>query len=224
MKHTQLFTKTRANIFRKIHDCSESSGIKFNELKKSLNLESNDLSYHLSILVDSSFVKKDKISDSTFYALSDSGKTIYPYLPIITDEQKPVFVVCCVALVDNGIIYFRKKPREPEKNSLILFGGKVLSGNLIEDSLKKYVSEQASCDIKNLKLRCVNEFMKQGDNNSEFHNVVYFYTATPVGELSENVIKKKLSELDNLDLFWDNKFFIEEMLDNENPLVTKIVL
>ena len=224
MKHTQLFTKSRASIFRKIHDCSDGSGIKFNELKKSLNIESNDLSYHLSILLNSSFIEKKQVGDSTYYALSNSGKTIFPYLPIITNEQKPIFVVCCVALIDNEEIYFRRKPREPEKGSLILFGGKILSGKSIEDSLKNYVREQAGCDVKNLKLRCVNEFMREVDSDSEFHNIVYFFTAKPVGQILPNTIKRNISYIKDNELFWDNKFFIKKMIDNEIPLVTKIVL
>ena len=208
----EIFTTPRKLIFKEIHN---NSKIKFNELKQNLNLESNDLSYHLSILKKNNLIT----NNNTFYELTNNGKTLYPYLPILTEEQKPIFVVCCAALIKNDTIYFQKKPREPEKGSLIMFGGKVLEHTTIEQTLINYIKEQAKTTPINLKLRCVNEFIKE-----DFHNIVYFYTAEPETEPKENLIKRNITELKDEELFWDNKFFLKEMLNNEEPKVTQINL
>ncbi len=227
MDERSLFSGLRTMLFREIQN-SHPKGIKFNSLKKSLNLESNDIAYHLKILLKSGLIEKTESKDGSFYKLSHKGKIVYPYIPIITNEQKPVFVIACGALINSDTIYFQEKPREPEKGSLILFGGKVLSGKSIEETVINYIKEQANCDIKELKLKCVNEFMKKdARSNFEFHNIVYFYTAVPVSKpynKTNKIIEKKISELKDDELFWDNKFFIREMLNNKEPKVTKTIL
>lgn len=218
MDYGDLFSGIRKNIFTLLHDSSVP--LKFNQLKNNLKLRSNELSYHIKILLDSGLIERAQDSDNVYYSLSKSGKVIYPYLPIMLNEQKPIFVVACVALIKDDIIYFQRKPREPEKGSLIFFGGKVLSGKSIEETLVQYVKEQANCGLKDLKLRCVNEFMKK-DSDYDFHNIVYFYTATPSENPDSSLICKKLSKLNYNELFWDNKFFIKENLNNEYPKITK---
>ncbi len=219
MDYGDIFSDIRRDIFRVLHDSEEL--LRFNDLKNKTGLRSNELAYHVKVLLDTGLIMRLQEGDNVMYSLSKGGKAIYPYLPIMLDEQRPVFVVACAALIDGDHIYFQKKPREPEKGSLIFFGGKVLSGKSIESSLREYITEQAGCDIEDLRLRCVNEFMK--DDDYRFHNIVYFHTARPIGDMRDGLVKKRLSRLDHDELFWDNRFFIEKNLDNEYPKVTKTV-
>lgn len=206
-----LQNDVRKKIFMSIHD---NDSVKFNELKGFVEIESNDLSYHLKKLVDSGLVNKNEFD----YSLSLIGKEIVPYLSIITENASPLLVVTSVALIQGDKLFLQAKPREPEKGKLIFFGGKVMSDVLIEDAARAHVLKQAGCQVKNLKLRCVNEFMKQ----NVFHGVVYFFTAEPVGEVVG--VTRELSNLDYDELLWDNKFFAEKMLDSETVQVVKTIL
>ncbi len=212
MDENHVFKGVRKKIFKQIQSAGK---INFNKLKDTLGLRSNELSYHLNVLVENGVITKGEE-----YVLSESAKLSYPYLSIITGDERPIFVVCSAALIRDGKIFLQKKPREPEKGKLILFGGKVLEGVSIDESLEAYVQKQAGCSLKNIRLRCVNEFMKKSEDGV-FHNVVFFHTAEPVGDMHQDVIERDLESIDDEELFGDNKFLVKEMIWKEKPEVTK---
>ncbi len=188
----------RLKIIRVIHE-----GIsQFNKINAELSIRSNDLSYHLKLLRDNNMIVKL----GTSYSLTKTCKNIYPYLPIFANEEIPVFVVTSVALIDGDTVYLQKKPREPDKDKLMLFGTKILPSLTIEESAKKTTEDQSGVTISNLKLKCINEYIKDGN-----HWVVYFFTANP--DKKPNTISAKLSKIDSVDLFGENKFFLKNMLN-----------
>lgn len=69
----------RLNILKEI----EKKPLKFNEIKNSLNMKSNELSYHLKILKNSKLI----ILKNNNYSLTTKGKNIFPYLPIIFEKK-----------------------------------------------------------------------------------------------------------------------------------------
>lgn len=207
-KESEIFKGIRKDIFRRIQSYES---ISFNRLKNELGMKSNELSYHLRSLHDSGMIEKNE-----GYSLTEKAKLSYPYLPVSTGEERPTFAVCAVALLDGDKILLQKKPREPEKGSLILFGGKILQGISIEESVMRYAREQAGCHVSDVKLRCVNEFMRKKEDGT-FHDIVFFHTAIPEGEVKDSVITMRLDELDDKNLFGDNAFLIKEMLKNEEP-------
>ncbi|MFP4656633.1 MAG: helix-turn-helix domain-containing protein [Candidatus Woesearchaeota archaeon] len=209
---SEIFKGIRKDIFKEIQSHGK---ISFNRLKDKLGLRGNELSYHIRLLLESGMITRDD-----GYSLTEKGKLSYPLLPVNTGEEKPIFVVCAVALLKDDMILLQKKPREPEKDSLILFGGKILEGTSIDESVKIYVKEQAGCDISDIRLRCVNEFMRKGEGGV-FHDVVFFYTATPISDMKESLIRAKLDELDDEKLFGDNRFLIRKMLWNKEPRFTR---
>jgi len=178
----------------------EKKALKFNELKNIFSIKSNELSYHIKQLKDSNLI--EKIEDK--YYLSKKAKEIYPYLPILFENQIPVFVVTSVALISGKYIYLQKKPREPDKGKLTFYGSKAIPKIPIEESAKKHVLEQAKTTIKNIKLQCVNEYLE-----NEKHWIVYFFTATPIKRpLGE---KYQLKDISKLDLYADNKFLLSQI-------------
>ncbi len=223
-----LQNKTRKEIFRTIHDANHdvNTSIKFNDIKNSLGLRSNDLAYHINILLEAKLITKIESIETTVYELSQQGKTLYPYLSIISEHEEPLLVISSVALLDvtQQKIYLQKKPREPDKGKLFFFGSKVLANTLIEIAAVEHVREQAGCEIDNLTLRCINEFMKKDGETIIFHGVIYFFTATPITKPTKSVIEKDLRTFNSNELSWDNKLFYDSMLHNETVQVIKTIL
>jgi len=215
-----LLRGIRLDIFRQIHDGKK----RFNALKNSLNIEGNELSYHLKILLSNGLIerKSGKGNCEIEYSLSEKGKEIYPYLSILASEQKPLLVITSVAVIKGKMLLLHKKPREPEKGKLIFFGGKADAGLKLEESAKKQVKEQSGLNIYSLKLRCINEFVQYDKNNTIKHNwVVYFYTALAKGKPKKGVIAKDIKEVSSLDLYGDNIFFLKKMLKTKYVRVAR---
>ncbi|MFW6230973.1 MAG: helix-turn-helix domain-containing protein [Nanoarchaeota archaeon] len=212
----------RRKIFTSLHD--NASPTTFNRICEKVEVRSNDLAYHIKMLLSSGLITKAGSGDSPTYLLSEEGKTIYPYISLIADNFDPLLVIVSIALVDKSTIYVQKKPREPEKGKLIFLGGKVKRGTLIEDAAKAHAEEQAGCDVKDLRLRCINEFMKKDDERLTFHGLIYFFTARPVSTPGDDLIPKKIGSLKPDELLWDNNFFVAEMLENETPIITRTIL
>lgn len=219
MKSSKILEGTRLNVFRLIN---KGYG-KFSDLQKLTDTKSNELSYHLKALVDSGLVEKEAEGDIVSYSLSEKGKQIYPYLKIITEEEIPVVVITAVACVKDGKVMMFEKKDEPHKGTLILVGGKARVENTIEESAVKKCKEQVGLKVKDLKLRCINEFIEKEGKEMKHHWLVYFYTATAENE-PESVIWVDLDKLKEYDLFGDNYFFLGEMIHNKEVKITKTTL
>ncbi len=192
----------------------------FNTLKTLLNLESNRLSYHLRILRSHDIIRKNDVTSS--YELTQKGKILFPYLPIITQEQRPALVVCSIAVLDGEYIYLRRKPREPHKGKLCLLGEKVLDDQTIEETAKAVLQKTGFESYTDLRLRCINECIKTDEDNKSilFHDVVYFFTAQAHHQDTTQLLRMKRSTLEKDDLFWDNWFLITQMLNTAHVQVT----
>jgi len=220
--NNRLFTGIRLKLFRLIHNGTK----KFNVLKSKLNKESNEISYHLNILLKSGLIEKKIKNSGIEYVLSENGKVMYPYLSILAREQNPLFVVTSVLVMSKNKdkAYLQKKPREPDKGKLIFFGGKANPDFSIENSARKQVKAQSGLDIHDLKLRCVNEFIVRQSDSTIVHNwVVYFYTALTSGKPKKNVVSVKMKELETLELYGENSFFAKKIMNSKKARITKTV-
>ena len=207
-----IFQGVRLEVFKTI----QTGVSQFNRIKEILSLQSNELSYHLKKLREQNLIEKHEDG----YRLTQEGINIYPYLSIFTHEKKPVFTVTSVALLDGENIYLQKKPREPDRGSLIFFGSKAIANLTVEESAVYFVKQQAKCDVENLKLKSINEYIKRNEEGEIIHHwVVYFYTANPVGK--PKGIKKKLKDVDKMNLYGENKHFIKNSLNNRTVKATK---
>ena len=54
--------------------------------------------------------------------------------------------------------------------------------------------------------------------------IVYFYTAKPVGKPNSDVVVIPLSKAKKMELFGDNNYFLEKMLDNKTVKITKTII
>jgi len=213
----KTLTGKRIKIFESIH---YGTG-KFNDLKKTLSIEGNELSYHLKILKNAGLIEKSGEN----YVLTTHGKYLHPYIPLIVDDKKPVIIITGVALIKDGKIYLVKKPREPDKGKLIILGGRAEYNMSIDESAIKLAEEDTGLKIIDLKLRCINEYIKKdSEGNIKNHWIVYFYTAKPVGKPNSDVVVIPLSKAKKMELFGDNNYFLEKMLDNKTVKITKTII
>jgi ADP-ribose pyrophosphatase YjhB (NUDIX family) len=194
----------------------QEAPLAFNDLKKKLKIESNRLSYHIKILKKENLIE---ISEKK-YSLTKKAEHIIPLISIIARREKPVISVVAVGLIDSDHIFLQKKPRAPDKNKLIFFGGKCKHNLSLEDSAKKYIFEQAKVEIKNLKLKAINEYLTKDKESIIDHWIVFFYTAVPIQNPKH--IKKKITLLKPEELYGDN-FELLQTISEKTPKVRKIV-
>ncbi len=204
-------------IRKQVLDLINQGKCKFNDLKKEVKIDSNKLAYHLKKLINSGFI----VLQNGKYVLSEECNNIFPYRKIITQKQMPVMPVTSVAIIKNGKVLLQKKPNEPNRGCLILFGGTVKFTDTISDSAINEVFNQAGVHIKNLKLRAISESLVLKNKLIKQHWVVNFYTATS-DEKPRNGKWYSLKKLPR-GLFLDNKFFLTKARHNKYPKLYRLI-
>lgn len=190
---------------------------KFNDLKKEVKIDSNKLAYHLKKLINSGFIALENGK----YVLTEECSNVFPYRKIITHKQIPVMPVTSVAIIKNGKVLLQEKPNQPNRGSLILFGGTVKFKDSISDSAVKEVFNQAGVHIQNLKLRAISESLVVKNKLIKQHWIVNFYTAT-TDQTPKNGRWYSLKKLPR-SLFLDNKFFLTTARYNKYPQLYRLI-
>lgn len=206
MKKQNIFSsKIRVKILREL----ERSPKKFVNLKKSLNLESNLLSYNLKILNKEKFINKKEY----IFSLTDKGKYIMPYVRKFNDASQ-IPIPCVATIVTEGDkVLIRKKIKEPTKGRGIFIGGKIEIGEDIFEACRRHVIEKTEVNIKNLKLRCINNFISRKKEEIA-HFVVFFVTANvKKGEIPKRALWKNIKNIREK-MYPDNKYVLKNFLNS----------
>lgn len=204
-------------IRRQIIDLINIGKRKFNEIKKEVKIDSNKLSYHLKKLANSGLI----VTNVGKYELSEECGNLFPYRKVITQKQMPVMPVTAVAIIKDGKVLLQKKPNEPNRGSLILFGGTVKFSDSIIDSAAREVINQAGVRIKNIKLKAISESLVVKGKEIKQHWLVYVYTAT-TNDTPTNGEWYSLKKLPR-NLFLDNKFFLAKAIYNKKTKLYRII-
>ncbi len=201
---------------KQIIDLINKGNGKFNDIRKEIKIDSNKLTYHLKKLVACGFI----ILENERYNLSSECKNTFPYRKIVTLKQMPVMPVTAVAIIQKGKVLLQVKPNEPNRGTLILFGGTVKFGDSIESSARNEVLKQAGVKLDHIKLRAISESMVTIGKSIKQHWIVNLYTATT----SQTPSNGKWYSLNKLpkNLFLDNKFFLERAIYNDRPKLYRI--
>jgi ADP-ribose pyrophosphatase YjhB (NUDIX family) len=214
-----VLTSQRIQVFQTIN---KGYG-KFNDIKNICNIKSNELSYHLKVLLDNDLITKERSGEVISYSLSKRGKQIYPYVSTLLQDEIPVVVVCALIALKGDKVLLIRKENEPEKDSLILPGAKADKEFDLDENMLKIAKDRFKIEVKNLNLKHINEFVVKDEGKMLHHWVVHFYMADLVSYPDSAVIVKK-SEIGRYDFFGDNSFILDSVFKSKGLKVTKTVI
>ena len=189
---------------RKILSLIEGGIFTFTEIKKSLRIESNQLSYHLNNLVKNKILRKNKKG----YNLTSQGKTIMPYLRYSQEFDLLPMVSVGVFIIKKNKVLLLKRKWEPFKDYYLGVSGKLKRYEDIFDAARKRVKECVGLNIKRLKLICINNFVSQ-----HHHFVMFFFQATTNESLEQGewFSLNKLGE----NVFPETKYVLKNFLNSK---------
>jgi ADP-ribose pyrophosphatase YjhB (NUDIX family) len=121
-----------------------NTNLKFNEIKKSLNIRSNKLAYHIKQLI-----KKDiLIKNQEEYSLSETAENLIPYL----SNKKAVLPVILVHIGNNKECFLYKRKKRPFKDQISLPGGRPVLGESISKATERIMKEKfnINCILKKI--------------------------------------------------------------------------
>jgi len=197
-----LNKKERSEIFRLF---LEHNKLKFNEieksLKKSLKIQSNMVSYHLtSMIKDGLLIKKGE-----YYLLTEHAEK---YIPLFSDifgmDVSPLPIIL-VAVVHKDNILLVKRNKRPYKNYWSMIGGKLLLHEDIKDAAIRLVKEKTGLDSKFSSLNNIMHERVEGSGIVKHSFILLFvkvsvnnigFKETRAGELKWFNIKKLNKQLE----------------------------
>ena len=163
-----LTKKQRERIF---HLFLENYKLKFNEIEKKMNIQSNELSYHLGQMVKEGMLEKSNKS----YSLTKQAEG---YLPLFSNIRKrtlnPVAVVL-TAVIKNSKILLIKRKRRPYKDYWCMIGGKIFMDETIKDATIRLIKEKSSITGKYVSLNAV-VHERITDGGSPKNSFMLFFT------------------------------------------------
>ena len=199
-----LRDKTREELFFIIN-----RGIgKFNDLKRKLNLQSNELTYHIKKLISANLIEK---TNSKYY-LTEQGKNIFPFRKSVTQKEMPAMAVVAVIILDKDQVFMRIKDNEPWKGTIGFLGGTIRHGEDIFKAAERKAMEECNATLSNLRLRGISDTKLYGKKEIKQHWLVYIFTAK-----SKNPKNGKWYSLKKLpnNLFIDNKYFLTHVIKSK---------
>jgi ADP-ribose pyrophosphatase YjhB (NUDIX family)/predicted transcriptional regulator len=189
-----------------------SDELKFNELSKKLNTRSNELSYHLKLLLDIGYVEKNSSGE---YRLTDKGKVLVPYLKIFQREEMPPTIFCAPVVINKNKILFIKRPKEPYKGFLEFPGGKIRKGETLIQAAVRELKEETNVIAENGRIICLADIL-----TSKNHHFVGVYVQMDfVKDLGKD-------GAENQERIWIDKSKItstERLLDDNKLVVSRFL-
>ncbi len=217
MKKLTLFSDSKRI---EILNFLEKKPRKFVELKKLLGIESNLLAYNLNILIKENLIEKK----DNYFSLTGGTKCIMPYIHKSNDASQ--FPLPCVAVIirkkekGEDKILIRTKTTEPGIGRKIFVGGKINLGEDLFEACKRHVKEKVDIEVKDFKLICINNYVFK-EQNTLSHFLVFFITTKPKTNKKPKDSKYYSKRGINGKLFPDNRFILENMLNNRKVKVIK---
>lgn len=156
-------------IKRKILSLVEGGMSTFTEVKKVMRIESNQLSYHLNILVKDSLLSKTKEG----YILTQKGKTFMPYLRYSYEHDLLPMTSVGVFITKGNKVLLLKRKWEPFKDYYLGISGKLKRYENVFGAAEKRVMELIGIKMNKLELFCINNFVSKSH-----HFVMFFFRAT----------------------------------------------
>lgn len=149
--------------------------LKFNEIEKLLHTKSNKLSYHLKKLENRGILNKEE----NFYKLSETAESVIPHLT----EKQSILPVILITIKKGNKIFLYKRNKRPYKDLLSLPGGRILSGETIQQATKRLMKEKfkINCNFKKINSISLEQVKKNGKISYSF--LLILVTATTKNEI-----------------------------------------
>jgi len=157
--------------------------LKFNEIEKLLHTKSNKLSYHLKKLENKGVLNKEE----DFYRLSETSESVIPYLT----EKQSILPVILIAIKKANKFFLYKRNKRPYKDLLSLPGGRILSGETIQQATKRIMKKfKINCSFKKINSVSLEQVRK---NDKIIHSfLLILITATTKDKINyTDTIKNK---------------------------------
>lgn len=158
--------------------------LKFNEIEKLLHTRSNKLSYHLKKLENKGILNKEE----NFYKLSETAESVIPYLT----EKQSILAVILIAIKKSNKFFLYKRNKRPYKDLLSLPGGRILTGETIQQATKRIMKKKfkINCNFKEINSVSLEQVRK---NDKIIHSfLLILITATTKDKINyTDTIKNK---------------------------------
>ena len=156
--------------------------LKFSDIQNSLKIRSNKLAYHLNNLTKKGILKKE----GKYYLLSQATEFIIPYMA----EKSSVLSAILIHIGNDKEVFLIKRTKRPFKDILSLPGGRILSGESIENAVKRIMLKHNI----NAKLKSIHsvslEHLNRDKNNTTHSFFLVFISATTKDKIELTAIKK----------------------------------
>ncbi|MFB6246458.1 MAG: NUDIX domain-containing protein [Candidatus Pacearchaeota archaeon] len=119
---------------------------KFNEIARQIDIRTNKLSYHIKNLTKKGILEK---SAQGTYKLSETAEYLIPYI----SKRKHTLPVILINIGTKKEAYLIKRQKRPFKNKLALPGGRLQTGESIEEASKGIMKEKFNINIRETKTK-----------------------------------------------------------------------
>jgi ADP-ribose pyrophosphatase YjhB (NUDIX family) len=162
--------------------------LKFSDIEKSLKTRSNKLAYHLKNLIKKGVLEKQ----GNAYQLSETAEELIPYL----SEKQSLLPVILIALAKNSNqVFLHTRKKRPFKNKLSLPGGRILSGESLNEAVNRIMKKKHSinAELKNINSVSI-EYVKKHDK--KLHTfLLILATATTEDKIEYTNVSKNKSKI-----------------------------
>jgi ADP-ribose pyrophosphatase YjhB (NUDIX family) len=162
---------------------TKSSRLRFSEIRTSLGVRSNILSYHLNRLVKDGLLEKDEDD----YILSVKGEQKIPFFTQFSAQTHGAIPVVIVAIVKNKEILLLRRNKRPYQGYWGMPGGALIIHETIEENALSRAKKETNLDCEFQKISAVvhERVMEKGVVKHAF--VLFLVVVKPKkGEIKES--------------------------------------
>jgi len=165
-----------------------NNNLKFSDIEKSVKVRSNKLAYHIKNLVKKGVLEKQ----GETYKLSETAEELIPYL---SEKQSSLAVILIAIPKNSNQVFLHTRNKRPFKSKLSLPGGRILSGESLEESTKRIMKQKHSINADLQKINSISiEHVKKQDK--KIHSfILIFVTASTQDEIEYTNISKNKSKI-----------------------------
>lgn len=130
---------------------TKSQRLRFSEIRKTLNVESNILSYHLKEMVKDGLIEKDEDD----YVLSVQGERKIPFFTQFSSQVHGAIPVVIVAIIKGKNILLLRRNKRPYQGYWGMPGGALIMSETIEENAISRAKKETNLDCEFDKISAV---------------------------------------------------------------------
>lgn len=162
---------------------TKSSRLRFSEIRKSLGVQSNVLSYHLNQMVKEGLLEKDEDD----YILSVRGEQKIPFFTQFSSQTHGAIPVVIVAIVKSGQILLLRRNKRPYQGYWGMPGGALIMHETIEENAITRAKKETGLDCEFQKISAIVHERVVEKNSVKHAFVLFLVIVKPKkGEIKES--------------------------------------